>query len=72
MSLSDKMDKLVDGLGIEHELFYKRNVKEFIKDILNVCEKNDVDVIVTDFTEKGDITISLSDYIKQRAGDELL
>jgi len=70
MSLSDKIEDFNDdrySKSIKVE-----DVKEFIKDILNVCEKNDVDVIVTDFTEKGDITISLSDYIKQRAGDELL
>ena len=70
MNLSDKIEDFNDdrySKSIKVE-----DVKEFIKDILNVCEKNDVDVIVTDFTEKGDITISLSDYIKQRAGDELL
>jgi len=68
MNLSDKMVQR----EVYNKYYTQEDVKEFIKDILNVCEKNDVDVIVTDFTEKGDITISLSDYIKQRAGDELL
>ena len=67
-TLQDKEMKMND---IALHVFKKKDVKKFIKDIINVCEEESFDVMIKD-GEDGDITISLSAYIRRRAGRGLL
>jgi len=50
---------------------HKNHIKEFIKTITEASDENDFDIMVED-GEDGHITISFSEFIKQRAGKELV
>jgi len=77
-SLSEKIyGTNSEGLNVRRETdFIKveeivKDVKEFIKIITEASDENGFDIMVED--EEGEnITISFSDFIKERAGEKLM
>ena len=70
-NLSDKMKKSKNDDFTESGLFFKEDVKEFIRLLKEAGKENDWDIMLLD-GEDGDITISFNEWIDKLAGEELL